>query len=83
MGSGRHNRLTSAQAQQLFDLLQTDECALREMAETDAAVAKERVAAAARLLIDYLQGEGYNNEQDIRMGGEDTLASWISDSAAI
>ena len=75
--------LTSTQAQQPFDRLQTYECALREMADTDAAVARERMAAAVRLLIDYLPSEGYHEEHDIHMGEEYILPSWISDSAAI
>lgn len=64
--------LTSTQAQQPFDRLQTNKCALREIAETDAAVAKERVAAAVGILIDYLLGEGYNQEWDGRHG-QDTF----------
>lgn len=75
--------LTSTQAQEFFELLQANECALREMAETDAAVAKTRMAAAVRLLIDYLLSEGNNHEQDMPKGEEATLASWISDSARI
>jgi hypothetical protein len=53
------------------------------MAETDAAIAKEAVAVAARLVIGYLLSEGRTREWDVGMDEEGTLASRISNSAAI
>lgn len=67
--------LTSTQAQELFDLLQANESALRAMAEKDAAVAKARMDAAVRLLIGYLLGERHKQEWDVRKDEEDALAS--------
>ena len=64
--------LSSAEAELLFDLLQANERVLGEMAKADEAMGRTRMAAAVRLLIDYLLGEGRNREWDVCMSEEDT-----------
>ncbi len=73
--------LTSAEAEQFFDLLQANERVLGEMAKADEAMGRARMTAAVRLLIDYLLSKVHNKKQDIGEAHAATLASQISDCA--
>lgn len=75
--------LSSAEGEQFFDLLQTNERVLGEMAKADAAMGRARMAAAVRLLIDYLLDEEFSQKQDKGEAQANILANQISDWAII